>query len=239
MRLARAFVFALVLAGCGSPSPSPLKAELTCAPEKVWLRYHCSVILADRKSGQPVEGASVVLTADMPSMPLVHNVAPASATPGARPGTYQAAIQFEMAGRWVITIRVTGPVADALSHDLEVGSSLSPETGRGYPANVGPAGRSREAFERRFGRLGSGQRSLAIAGVFYDLPTLMDRLGLAHQDCRTIDAMEVESERFVIRYLDAEDQRAVAYEFDANFRYVGETRVPLAEWTGEEIESLR
>lgn len=100
---------------------------------------------------------------------------------------------------------------------------------------MAPVGRLREVFERRFGALGSGQRSLTIAGVSYGLPALMERLGLAHQDCRTIDAREVERARFVIRYLDALDQRIVAYEFDADFRYVAETRIHVAEWIGEEF----
>jgi hypothetical protein len=93
---------------------------LTCRPEAGWLRYQCAVTLTERKDGRPIEGASVTLTADMPSMPLVHNVAPAAATPGPRPGTYVASLQLEMAGRWVVTIRVTGPAADAVTHDLEV-----------------------------------------------------------------------------------------------------------------------
>lgn len=94
---------------------------------------------------------------------------------------------------------------------------------------------TRHAFERRFGALGTGQRALTIGGARYDLPALMERLGLAHQECRTIDAMEVGQAGFVIRFLDAEDQRIVAYEFDAEFRYVGETRVHVAEWIGEEF----
>lgn len=114
------------------------------------------------------------------------------------------------------------------------GLALRPGKVRGYPARVAPLSRSREAFERRFGALGTGQRSLSIAGVAYDLPALMERLGLAHQDCRTIDAWEIQG-GFVIRYLDAEEQRIVAYEFDADFRYLGETRIHVAEWIGEQL----
>jgi len=96
----------------------------------------------------------------------------------------------------------------------------------------------REAFERRFGALGTGLPSLTIAGVAYDLPALMERLGLAHQDCRTIDALQTQG-GFVIRYLDAEEQRVVAYEFDAEFRYLGESRIHVAEWIGEELHAQR
>lgn len=80
----------------------------------------CAVNLTDRQSGKPVEGASLVLTADMPSVPLVHSVRLATAAPGRAPGTYQGVIQLEMAGRWVIGIRVTDPVSDAFTHNLDV-----------------------------------------------------------------------------------------------------------------------
>lgn len=110
----------LALAGCGAPAASPVKAEVACAREKEWLRYRCAVTLTNRQSGKPVEGATVVLTGDMPSMPLVHSVTPVSAAPGTTPGSYQGVIQLEMVGRWVIAVRVTGPVTDAFTHDLDV-----------------------------------------------------------------------------------------------------------------------
>lgn len=110
----------LALGGCGSPAASPVKAQVACAQEKGWLRYRCTVTLSDRQTGKPIEGANVVLSADMPSMPLVHSVPPTPATAGSAPGAYEGVLQLEMAGRWVIGIRVTGPVSDAFTHDLDV-----------------------------------------------------------------------------------------------------------------------
>lgn len=109
----------LALGGCGSPAASPVKAQVACAQERGWLRYRCTVTLSDRQTGKPIEGANVVLTADMPSMPLVHSVPPAPATAGSAAGAYEGFLQLEMAGRWVIGIRVTGPVSDAFTHDLD------------------------------------------------------------------------------------------------------------------------
>ena len=63
---------------------------------------------------------------------------------------------------------------------------------------------------------------------------VIERLGLAAEGCRSIDARALGSDRFVIRYLDGEDQQIVAYEFDPGFRYLGETRVHVAEWIGDE-----
>jgi len=94
-------------------------------------------------------------------------------------------------------------------------------------------GSRREAFETRFGALGTGARLLTIGERSFGLVELMERLGLAAEGCRSIDARQIEPDRFVIRFLDAEEQRIVAYEFDRRFCYLGETRVHVAEWIGE------
>lgn len=68
----------------------------------------------------------------------------------------------------------------------------------------------------------------------FALPVLMERLGLATDGCRSIDAGELAVGRFVIRFLDAPEQQVVAYEFDAHFRYLSEMRVHVAEWIGDD-----
>ena len=107
--------------------------------------------------------------------------------------------------------------------------------GRWYSARAEiPVGRRREIFEARFGGLGTGARLLTVGEHLFTLGELMERLGLAADGCRSIDARQLEADRFVIRFLDAEEQRIVAYEFDHGFRYLAETRVHVAEWIGEE-----
>jgi hypothetical protein len=111
----------LALAGaCSPPPPASLAAEISCVPEASPLRQRCTVRLRDRATDRAVEDARVTLTADMPSMPLVHSVAPVAATPGPGPGTYQGTLELEMAGRWVVAVRVQGPVADQLTHTLDI-----------------------------------------------------------------------------------------------------------------------
>jgi hypothetical protein len=89
-------------------------------------------------------------------------------------------------------------------------------------------------MERRFGPPGVGRREIEVGGQAYALPEVMVRLGLAFEGCRTIDGFELGPGHFAVRYYDAEEQTVVAYEFDAGFRYVGETRVHVAEWVGED-----
>ncbi len=91
----------------------------------------------------------------------------------------------------------------------------------------------RALIESRFGPLGCGGKILTIAGVDYTLAELLFRMGLDFDDSRGIDALALSDGRYVLRYVDGQDQRVVAHEFDADFRFLGETRAHIAEWIGE------
>ncbi len=92
----------------------------------------------------------------------------------------------------------------------------------------------RRLIEERFGPLGKGRRELIINEAEYDLPALLARMDLALDDLRAIDAVQVAHNHFCLRYYDGQDQRIVAHEFDASFRFLNETRGHVAEWIGEE-----
>jgi hypothetical protein len=94
--------------------------------------------------------------------------------------------------------------------------------------------RGRALIESRYGPLGSGQQGVTVNGAEYDIAALTFCLGLNFEDARTIDVLEASVGRFVLRYYDGEDQRIVAHEFDANFRFLGEVRAHVAEWIGED-----
>ena len=84
------------------------------------MRQRCSVTIIDRRTGRPVNGATVTLAADMPSMPLAHSVRPTTASAGMPPGTYDGTLELEMAGRWVVTVRIAGPMYDQVTHTIDV-----------------------------------------------------------------------------------------------------------------------
>lgn len=88
-------------------------------------------------------------------------------------------------------------------------------------------------MESRYGLLGSGGQALIIRGTAYSLAELMVRTGLEFEDRWTIDALQLASGGFAIRYFDGQDQRVVAQEFDAEFHLLDETRAHIAEWEGE------
>jgi hypothetical protein len=105
-------------AACSAPAPASLNAEISCKPEAQRLRARCTVALTERGTGRRVDGAAVTLHADMPSMPLSHHVRPVEARPVGE-GLYQASLELEMAGRWVISARVTKPVSDQFTRAVD------------------------------------------------------------------------------------------------------------------------
>ena len=94
--------------------------------------------------------------------------------------------------------------------------------------------RDRDVIEGRFGPLGSGAQSLAIRGVTYSLSQLLSQIGAEFDDSKPIDALVLSEGRYVLRYLDGQDQRVVASEFDADFRLLSETRANINEWEGDD-----
>src|SRR3989454_10697696 len=94
--------------------------------------------------------------------------------------------------------------------------------------------RGRDAIEGRFGPLGGGLPRLVIRGVTYSLFELLFQIGAEFDDSKPIDALTVSEGRYVLRYIDGQDQRVVAAEFDGNFRLLSEMRASIAEWEGDD-----
>ncbi len=91
-----------------------LDAEADCKPTRHDLVYDCRFVLKEAKTGKPVSGAELAVGADMPSMPMAHNVKPVKAAPGAAPGEYTARIELEMFGEWALKLDVRKPVRDRI-----------------------------------------------------------------------------------------------------------------------------
>ena len=95
------------------------KVDLACAPTETALVYRCLVQVAD-PAGKPVEGADVTLSADMPSMPMAHNVRPVTARPVAgKPGSYEAMLELEMSGEWLVKLQFRAPHRDLVTRKLD------------------------------------------------------------------------------------------------------------------------
>jgi hypothetical protein len=93
--------------------------------------------------------------------------------------------------------------------------------------------RDRDVIERRFGPLGCGAQSLAIRGATYSLAQLLSQIGAEFDDSKPIDALALAGGHYALRYIDGQDQRVVAAEFDEDFRILSEVRASLAEWEAD------
>ena len=89
-------------------------------------------------------------------------------------------------------------------------------------------------MESRYGPLGCGEPHLTLGGVLLDVDQLLARLGLKFDDTRPIDVQRLGEGNYVVRYLDAQDQRVVAVEFDEDLRLGREIRAHYAEWVGDQ-----
>ena len=103
----------LILATTALPLQAQgIAAELDCRFTGTDFVYDCVVRLA--RGGVPLAGAQISIGADMPSMPMAHNIKPVKAKPGRKPGEYEARLDLEMTGEWAVKLRLSGPVRDQL-----------------------------------------------------------------------------------------------------------------------------
>ena len=113
---------AMLMAGVTATAGERVAADISCEAAAERLTYDCMIMLKGKKSGEPVEGAEVVIKADMSSMPLAHNVRPVMAVPGSMPGHYTATLELEMLGEWALTLDVSGPMRDRVVTKLRFGA---------------------------------------------------------------------------------------------------------------------
>ena len=86
-----------------------INADIECRSAGSGPVYDCLIKLADLHTRAPVAGAKFTVSADMPSMPMAHNVKPVAAVPNGEPGAYRARLALEMPGTWNVKLRLSAP----------------------------------------------------------------------------------------------------------------------------------
>ncbi len=137
---------AIILAGALTAAVFPAtasaqvraRADVACRPTATALQYDCTITLKNSRTREPLSGVTLTVGADMPSMPMMHNVRPVAATPAQGAGTYQARLLLEMHGDWAVQLNLSGKVRD------RVVTVLSFE-----PDKVAPAAAPRAAPHRK------------------------------------------------------------------------------------------
>ncbi len=110
--MAKTAIFAILALCAGLAHAQAPKANLQCKFTGTDFVYDCTIRLS--RGGKPLEGAQVTVGADMPSMPMAHNLTPVKAQAGLAPGEYRAKLDLEMLGVWAVELRLAGPARDRL-----------------------------------------------------------------------------------------------------------------------------
>ena len=90
------------------------QAAIACKPTGEKFTYDCTIALKAARSGEAIDKAEIVVGADMPSMPMAHNVKPVAGKPTEAPGTYAARLVLEMHGDWAVSVTVDAPFRDKI-----------------------------------------------------------------------------------------------------------------------------
>ncbi|NIS74937.1 MAG: hypothetical protein GTO08_06595 [Deltaproteobacteria bacterium] len=90
--------------------------------------------------------------------------------------------------------------------------------------------KDKELIESKYGRLWSGSDTITVGGKLLGQKDVLKAIDLPAGDIVTIDMVEVEKDRFALRYYDGDDRCVVALEMDAAFRVLEEHRAHVAEW---------
>ena len=105
---------AVCLPAGSAPAQVRAKADVACRPATTALQYDCTIMLTNSRTSEPLTDVTLTVGADMPSMPMMHNVRPVKAVPGETPGTYQARLALEMHGDWALQLNLSGPLRDRI-----------------------------------------------------------------------------------------------------------------------------
>ena len=142
----RTLIFPAVVVAALATTPAlaadRVQATISCKPAGVSLAYDCIFKLTNASTGAPIEKAQLSIGADMPSMPLAHNVPAVAAKATGTPGEYRALVILEMHGDWALRLRVAGPLKDQLVEMLNFSPrAVGPPLSKAVPEPAPKPGR--------------------------------------------------------------------------------------------------
>lgn len=109
---------ALALLAVPAAAQERMDADVSCTRVGQTMQYDCLLMLKGKLNGHPIQGAGIVVGADMPSMPMAHNIKPVKAEATGKPGEYRFRIALDMHGEWALKIRLAKPRQDLIVHKM-------------------------------------------------------------------------------------------------------------------------
>lgn len=123
--MCRTTMAALIAITSGSVCAQISVANIDCRSTTAKLIYDCEIALVDAKTRAPLSDAQFSVTADMPSMPMMHQVKSVVAVADGTPGIYRARLALEMPGIWTVKMRFSKPGKDLLQARLEFETAVA------------------------------------------------------------------------------------------------------------------
>lgn len=118
IRMTALLAAAALAAALPAEAQERMGADVNCKRVEKTMAYDCLIMLKGMLSGHPVQGAAVVVGADMPAHPMAHNVKPVKAEATGKPGEYKFRIVVEMHGEWALKIRLAKPRQDLIVRNV-------------------------------------------------------------------------------------------------------------------------
>jgi hypothetical protein len=103
------FLFLAALLLCAEAIAQRPQARLDCKPTGTDFVYDCLIRLTPAAAD-----VQITVGADMPSMPMAHQVRPVRAKSTGAPGEYRARLELEMSGEWAVKLRLAGALRDQI-----------------------------------------------------------------------------------------------------------------------------
>ncbi|MFO0988990.1 MAG: FixH family protein [Alphaproteobacteria bacterium] len=149
-----------IAAAAGAPgvpaaAQERMDADVSCTRVGQTMQYDCLLMLKGKLTGHPIQGAGIVVGADMPSMPMAYNIKPVKAEATGKPGEYRFRT-LDMHGEWALKIRLRQAAAG--SHRAQDGCS-SRSSGRGDAPPADPQFREPFRIVRRLGERPFAERA--------------------------------------------------------------------------------
>ena len=97
---------------------SIIKTKTSCEETEKKLVYYCLVQITN--NGKPAPNSIATVGADMPSMPMAHNIKPVPIfSNNIQLGEYQFEIELEMRGRWMFEYNFSNPKKNRVFEKLD------------------------------------------------------------------------------------------------------------------------
>lgn len=95
--------------------------------------------------------------------------------------------------------------------------------------------KEKEIIENSYGLLWSGGDNVLINGKEVTAKDILKAFDISLEDAVPIDILQVDGDRYAVRFYDGDDRRIVVMEFNSALSIKKEYRAHIAEWLTDDV----